>query len=162
MSDHYPPCPPFDEDDDDTWQHGPTRPHSHGFEQEPSRPSEHAIPPYCPNTGNAIYACPACNSVRTAPRHLARRIGGALGAAAGGTSAIAAALSGAELGAAAGTLGGPVGVLCGAIAGAILAGLAGAAAGCAAGAALGERIDHTVLANWRCRDCGHAFSVQAD
>lgn len=136
--------------------------HDNEFARKPPGPFDHAIPPYHPKTGNAIYACPACESLRTGPRHLARRIGGTLGAAAGGTSAMAAALSGAELGATAGTLGGPFGVVCGAIAGAIIAGLAGAAAGCATGAALGERIDLTVLDNWRCRACGLAFSTRAN
>ncbi|MFM0488316.1 hypothetical protein [Paraburkholderia graminis] len=160
MPERHPPYPPFDEDDD-TWMHGPVDPHNHKFVHKQPPPFERAIPPYCPNKGNAIYACPACDSFRTGPRHLARRIGGAFGAAAGGTSAIAAALSGAELGAAAGTLGGPVGVVCGAVAGALLAGLAGAAAGCATGAALGETLDDKVLDNWRCRACGYIFPLGA-
>lgn len=155
MHDHRPlPSP----DDDDKWPHHLQPPDAFATHQ-----SHDTEPPrYRPDTGELIYACPACESFRTEPRHLARRIGGALGAAAGGTSAAAASLSGAELGAAAGALGGPVGVLCGSIAGAIIAGLAGAAAGCATGAGLGETFDNKVLLNWCCRACGHTFSDRPD
>ena len=162
MSDRRPPYLPFDEDDEGEW----LAEQSHLHEREPahtsSRPFGQELPHYRSDTGEVIYACPACESLRTEARHVARRIGGAIGATAGGTSAAAAALSGAELGAAAGTFGGPFGVLCGSIAGAIIAGLAGAAAGCATGAALGETIDRKVLDNWRCRACGYTFSIEQD
>lgn len=160
MSDRRPPYLPFDEDDEDERLREQMR--LHETAQASPRPFGQELPRYRPDTGEVIYACPACESLRTEPRHLARRIGGALGAAAGGTSAAAASLSGAEIGAAAGTLGGPFGVLCGSIAGAIIAGLAGAAAGCATGAALGETVDQKVLLNWCCRACGHTFSNRPD
>jgi len=161
MSDRRPPYLPFNEDDQGEWL--AEQLHLHEREPEQTPPAfDHELPRYRPDTGKVIYACPACESLRTEPRHIARRIGGAVGATAGGMSASAAALSGAELGAAAGTLGGPFGVLCGSIAGAIIAGLAGAAAGCATGAALGETIDRKVLDNWRCRACGHTFSIDPD
>lgn len=158
MPDRRLPYPPFDDDDED--KRLAEQLHLHEREPGQTPPAfDHELPRYRPNTGEVIYACPACGSLRTEARHVARRVGGAIGATAGGTSAAAAALSGAELGAAAGTLGGPFGMLCGSIAGAIIAGLAGAAAGCATGAALGETIDRKVLDNCRCRACGHAFST---
>jgi len=161
MSDRRPPYLPFNEDDEGEWLAGQL--HLHEREPGQTPPAfDHELPRYRPNTGELIHACPACESFRTEPRHIARRIGGAIGATAGGTSAAAAALSGAELGAVAGTLGGPFGVLCGGIAGAIIAGLAGAAAGCATGAALGETIDQKVLDNWCCLACGHTFSIRPD
>lgn len=152
----------FDEDDENELLREQIRLQGDEFEQDSRRPFGHEIPRYRPDTGEIIYACPECESFRTEPRHVARRIGGAIGTAAGGTSAAAAALSGAEMGAAAGSVGGPFGVLCGSIAGAIIAGLAGAAAGCATGAALGETIDQKVLNNWYCRACRHTFSVRLD
>lgn len=162
MPDRRLPYPPFDDDNEDEWLAEHVRPHEREPAQAPPRPFGQELPRHRPDTGDVIYACPACESFRTEPRHIARRIVGAIGTAAGGTSAAAAALSGAELGAAAGTLGGPFGALCGSIAGAIIAGLAGAAAGCATGAALGETIDQKVLDNWRCRACGHTFSIRPD
>ncbi|MDR7007730.1 hypothetical protein [Paraburkholderia strydomiana] len=161
MSDRRPPYLPFNEDDEGEWLAEQLHPH----EREPGQTPpafDHELPRYRPDTGEVIYACPACESLRTEARHVARRIGGAIGATAGGTSAASAALSGAESGAAAGTFGGPFGVLFGSIAGAIIAGLVGAAAGCATGAALGETIDREVLDNWRCRACGHTFSNGPD
>lgn len=162
MPDRRLPYPPFDDDDEDEWLAEQLRLQEREPTQRSSRLFDQELPGYRPDTGDVIYPCPSCKSSRTEPRHIARRIGGAIGATAGGTSAAAAALSGAELGAAAGTLGGPFGVLCGSIAGAIIAGLAGAAAGCATGAALGETIDRKVLDNWRCRACGHNFSIEPD
>ncbi|CAE6969230.1 hypothetical protein R69608_07186 [Paraburkholderia nemoris] len=162
MSDRPLPYPSFDEDDEDEWLREQMCLHGHEHEQESTQPFGHELPRHLPDPDDMMYACPACASPRTEPRHIARRIGGAIGATAGGTSAAAAALAGAELGAAAGTLGGPFGVLCGSIAGAIIAGLAGAAAGCATGAALGETIDRKVLDNWRCRACRHTFSIEPD
>ncbi|MBB3003733.1 hypothetical protein FHX57_006109 [Paraburkholderia tropica] len=162
MPDHRPPYPPNEEDDADEWLREQMRLRIPEFPNGSPRPFDHELPRYRPDAGEMIYGCPACESFRTEPRHIARRIGGAIGATAGGTSAAAAALSGAEIGAAAGTLGGPFGVLCGSIAGAIIAGLAGAAAGCATGAALGETVDQKVLDNWRCRACGHTFSIRPD
>ncbi|WP_219588329.1 hypothetical protein [Ralstonia pickettii] len=155
MHDHRSLLPPNDEGE---WlyHHQPADAFARHQSHDPEPPC------YRPDTGELIYACPVCESFRTEPRHLARRIGGALGAAAGGTSAAAASLSGAEIGAVAGTLGGPFGVLCGSIAGAIIAGLAGAAAGCATGAALGETLDQKVLLNWCCGACGHTFSNRQD
>lgn len=160
MSDCRPPYLLFDEDDEDERLREKMRLH----ETARASPSlfGQELPRYRPGTGEVIYACPACESFRTEPRHIARRIGGSIGATAGGISAVAAALSGAEIGAAAGTLGGPFGVMCGSIAGAVIAGLAGAAAGCATGAALGETVDQKVLDNWRCRACGHTFSIRPD
>lgn len=160
MPDRQRPRQPFDKDDEDEWRREQMR--LQESEYGSPRSFGHEVPRQRPDTSEVIYACPACESFRTEPRHIARRIGGAIGATAGGTSAVAAALSGAEIGAAAGTLGGPVGVLCGSIAGAIIAGLAGAAAGCATGAALGETLDQKVLDNWRCRACGHTFSIRPD
>jgi len=143
--------PPFGSfDEDEEWRHPQHSPY--GDE----------LPRIRPGSQDVVYPCPHCQSLRTEPRNLARRIGGAVGAAAGATCAAATALAGAEIGAAAGTLGGPFGVLCGSIAGAIIAGLAGAAAGCATGAALGESLDHKVLNNWRCSACGHAFCTRPD
>lgn len=162
MPERRPPFLPFHDGDDDKWRHEPTHRQDHEFARESHHPFGHEHPRYRPDIGEVILPCPDCESFRTESRHVARRVGAAIGAAAGGTSAAAAALSGAELGAAAGTLGGPFGVLCGSIAGAIIAGLAGAAAGCATGAALGETIDHKVLNNWRCRACGHTFSIRPD
>lgn len=162
MSDRRPPCLPIDDDDDDEQLREQMRLHDQEFAHASSRSFGHGPPRYRLNTGEVIHPCPACESLRTEPRHIARRIGGAIGAAAGGTSAAAAALCGAELGAVAGALGGPFGVLCGGIAGAIIAGLAGAAAGCATGAALGESLDQEVLRNWYCSACGRAFSIRSD
>ncbi|WGS51115.1 hypothetical protein LFL96_06325 [Paraburkholderia sp. D15] len=164
MPDRRLPYPPFDDDDEDEdeWLAEQLYLHEREPEQSPHRPFGQERPRYLPRADDMIYACPACESLRTEPRHVARRIGGAIGAAAGATSAAAAALSGAEVGAAAGTFGGPFGALCGSIAGAIIAGLAGAAAGCATGAALGETIDRKVLANRCCRACGHLFSTCPD
>lgn len=162
MHEHRPPHLPFGKDGEPGCLQEPARRHAHDFDPDSHRPFDHEPPRYRPDTGEVIYACPACESFRTEARHIARRIGAAIGAAAGGTSAAAAAFSGAELGATAGTLGGPLGVLCGGIAGAIIAGLAGAAAGCATGAALGESLDSEVLDNWRCRACGHLFSIRPD
>jgi hypothetical protein len=162
MRDRRSPHRPHGEDDEDEWLREQTPLRSPEFPDGPPRPFGHELPRYRQDTGEMIYVCPACESFRTEPRHIARRIGGAIGATAGGTSAAVAALSGAEIGAAAGTLGGPFGVLCGSIAGAIIAALAGAAAGCATGAALGETIDQKVLDNWCCRVCGHSFSIRPD
>jgi hypothetical protein len=162
MSDRRLPDPPFEDDDGDEWLAEQLSLREREPAHTSSRPFGQELPRYRPDTGEVIYACPACESLRTEARHVARRIGGAIGATAGGTGAAAAALSGAEIGAAAGTLGGPFGVMCGGIAGAIIAGLAGAAAGCATGAALGETIDRKVLDNWRCRACGHTFSIGPD
>jgi len=162
MPDRLLPFPSFADDEEDQWPTDYVRLSDEESERDTPRPFGSELPRYRPDTGEMIYACPACESFRTEPRHLGRRIGGAVGATAGGTSAAVAALSGAEIGAAAGTLGGPFGVLCGSIAGAIIAGLAGAAAGCATGAALGETVDRKVLHNWRCRACGHTFSVGPD
>lgn len=148
---------PFEEDDE--W-HRPSQPNPR--ERHDDSPYDDELPRYRPDTGAVIYPCPACESLRTEPRHIARRIGGAIGAAAGGTGAVAAALSGAEIGAAVGTLGGPFGALCGAIAGAMIAGLAGATAGCATGAALGETLDQKVLGNWHCHGCGHTFTIRSN
>lgn len=137
--------------------------HPFNEEEEPwsaaSPPSDtHESPHYRPGAG-LVYPCPHCQSLRTEPRHLARRVGGAVGAAAGVTSAVAIALSGAEAGATAGLIGGPFGAACGGIAGAILAGLVAGAAGCASGAACGEAIDQKVLDNWRCLACGRTYSA---
>ncbi|WP_082754590.1 hypothetical protein [Burkholderia savannae] len=162
MPDRHLPYPPFDDDNEDESLREHMRLRGHEPSQESSRPFGQELPRYRPDTGDVIYACPTCESFRTEPRHIARRIGGAIGATAGGTSAAAAALSGAEIGATVGALGGPFGVLCSSIAAAIIAGLAGAAAGCATGAALGETVDQKVLDNWRCRACGHIFSVRLD
>lgn len=162
MPDRHLPYPSFDDDDEDEWLAEHVRMHSHEPSQAPPRPFGHEPPRHRPDSSNVIYACPACESFRMQPRHIARRVGGAIGTAAGGASAAAAALSGAEIGATVGTLGGPFGVLCGSVAGAIIAGLAGAAAGCATGAALGETIDRKVLDNWRCCACGHTFSIGPD
>jgi hypothetical protein len=162
MSDRHPPYLPFNEDDEEQWLHEQMSRQGREPAQTPPWPFDQELPRHRTDTGDVIYTCPACESLRTEPRHVARRIGGAIGATAGGTSAAATALSGAELGAAAGTLGGPIGVLCGSIAGAIIASLAGAAAGCATGAALGETLDRKVLDNWRCRACGHTFSIAPD
>lgn len=161
MHDRRLPHPPFDDDDEDEWLCEHMHLYDREFASASPRPGDHEAR-YRPDTTELIYACPACESFRTQPRHIARRIGGAIGAAAGGTSAAAAALSGAEIGAVVGAPGGPFGVLCGSIAGAIIAALAGAAAGCATGAALGETLDSKVLDNWRCRACGHTFSSRPD
>jgi hypothetical protein len=161
MHDRRPPLRPFDDDDEDEWLREQMHLNDHAFTSASPRPGDHEARNR-PDTTELIYACPACESFRTQPRHIARRIGGAIGAAAGGTSATAAALSGAEIGVAIGAPGGPFGALCGGVAGAIIAGLAGAAAGCATGAALGETLDSKVLDNWRCRACGHTFSIRPD
>lgn len=147
--------------EEEEWLQHCRRPHESG-EPPDDRHLGDELPRFHSGTRGAIYPCPACHSLLTERRHRARRIGGAIGAAAGATSAAAAALSGAEIGAVAGSLGGPFGALCGAIAGAMIAGLAGAAAGCATGAALGESLDQKVLDNWRCRACGHTFSIRPD
>ncbi|RDU98170.1 hypothetical protein DWV00_12590 [Trinickia dinghuensis] len=114
------------------------------------------------DANDTVPPCPACDSPRTAQRHIARRIFGAMGAAAGASGAIAAALSGAEVGAAVGIIAGPLGAACGGFAGAILAGLVAGAAGCATGAAFGEALDVKVLNNWRCLACGCTFTVRPD
>jgi hypothetical protein len=158
MHDHGPFEP---SDDDEEWLQHCRRAHD-PHEPPDDRHLGDELPRYHSGTHGVIYPCPACQSLLTEPRHRARRIGGAIGAAAGATGAAAAALSGAEIGATVGTPGGPFGVLCGAIAGAVIAGLAGAAAGCATGAALGESLDQKVLDNWRCRACGHTFSIRPD
>ncbi|WP_284897999.1 hypothetical protein [Burkholderia sp. lyk4-R2A-23] len=142
MHDHR----PFD-DDEESWSTGPSR--------SDAAESTH----YRPGSG-PIYPCPQCQSLRTEPRHVARRIGGTVGAAAGATGAVAIALSGAEAGATAGLIAGPIGSACGGVAGAILAGLIAGAAGCATGAAFGEAVDQKILDNWRCLACGRTFSVQ--
>ncbi|CAD6557047.1 hypothetical protein LMG28140_06050 [Paraburkholderia metrosideri] len=147
--------------DDEEWLQHCRRAHDPREPPDDRHPGDE-LPRYHSGTSSVIYPCPACQSLQTEPRHRARRIGGAIGAAAGATSTAAAALSGAEIGATVGTPGGPFGVLCGAIAGAVIAGLAGAAAGCATGAALGETLDQKVLDNWRCRACGHTFSIRPD
>ncbi|WP_431821316.1 hypothetical protein [Burkholderia sp. F1] len=135
------------DDDEESWSPRPSR----------SDTAESAQ--YRPGSG-LIYPCPQCQSHRTEPRHVARRIGGTVGAAAGATGAVAIALSGAEAGATAGLIAGPIGSACGGVAGAILAGLIAGAAGCATGAAFGEAVDQKILDNWRCRACGRTFSVQ--
>lgn len=162
MSERRSPYPSFDDDNEDEWLAEQMHMHDREPAQASPPPFGQELPRRRPGTDDVMYACPACESFRTEPRHVARRIVGAIGTAAGATSAAAAALSGAEFGAATGTLGGPLGVLCGSIAGAIIAGLAGAAAGCATGAALGETIDRKLLDNWRCRVCGHTFSIGLD
>lgn len=124
-----------------------------------SRPNANESTHYRPGIGPAV-PCPRCQSLRTEPRHVVRRIGGAIGAAAGATSAVAFALSGAEAGATAGLVAGPIGSACGSVAGAILAGLIAGAAGCATGATFGDAVDQKILDNWRCLACGRAFSVQ--
>lgn len=138
-------------------------PHPFDDEAEPwsahSSQSDTAGATHCRPGAGPIYPCPYCQSLRTEPRHTARRIGGAIGAAAGATSAIAITLSGAEVGATAGLIGGPFGAACGGIAGAVLAGLVAGAAGCATGAACGEALDQKVLDNWRCLACCRTFSV---
>ncbi len=145
MHDHR----PFESfDEDETRQSHTYRPDANEFFR-PHPGATRALPP-----------CPQCQSLRTEPRHVARRIGGAVGAAAGVTSGMAVILSGAEAGAVAGLIGGPIGVACGGIAGAILAGLVAGAAGCATGAACGQAIDHMVLDNWRCLACGRTFTSQ--
>ncbi|SUA78202.1 complement resistance protein TraT [Pandoraea pnomenusa] len=105
-----------------------------------------------------VPSCPKCQSDRVDARNRARKMGGAIGTVAGTTSGVAFALSGAETGAAVGVLAGPAGAVCGAIAGAVIAGLIGGAAGCATGSMFGEVVDSTVLDNFRCHACGHAFS----
>ncbi|WP_260449922.1 hypothetical protein [Burkholderia contaminans] len=148
-----PPFLPFDDDE------GACLP-------EPLPPQAGAPPRFGGDTASRAEdgrnSCPKCQSVRTEPRHVARRIGGAVGAAAGATSAIALTLSGVETGAAIGVLAGPVGAICGSVAGAILAGLVAGAAGCATGAAFGEALDQKVLHNWRCLACGCSFTVSTD
>jgi hypothetical protein len=153
-----PPFASFDseDEDDNAWQRG-----LRGL-PPPQQPDDVSEPPrYRPDTGDADYPCPKCQSFRTEQRHIARRICGAVGAAAGATSAVAAALAGAETGAAIGVLAGPLGAACGSIAGAILSGLVAGAAGCATGAALGEAIDLKVLDGWRCLACGRTFTARS-
>lgn len=145
-----PPFLPFD-DDEDAWL--PERPDPETGEPPHFRADAASQPEH------GRHACARCQSMRTAPRHVARRIGGTVGAAAGATSAIALALSGAETGAAIGVLAGPAGAVCGAIAGAVIAGLIGGAAGCATGSVFGEIVDDKVLNNCRCLACGHTFSL---
>lgn len=135
-------------------------------EQDDDEPFERSfVPPYArPNHtqgsahSNSIPSCPKCQSDCVEPRHRARKTGGAIGAVAGAASGAAFALSGAEAGTAVGVLAGPPGAVCGAIAGAVIAGLIGGAAGCATGSMFGEVVDSTVLDNFRCHACGHAFS----
>lgn len=112
------------------------------------------------DTGQPVYPCPACQSLHTEPRHVARRIGGAIGTVAGASGAFAGALAGAESGTVFGAIiAGPPGAVIGSLAGAILAALAGAAAGGGAGIAIGEMVDANILHNYRCRACGHVFSL---
>lgn len=147
-----PPLLPFD-DDDDAWL--PEHPRQ-GSDNPPRFDHD------CAPQADGVQPCPQCQSTQTAPRHMARRIGGAVGAAAGATSAIALALAGAETGAAIGVPAGPIGAVCGSVAGAILAGLIAGATGCATGAAFGEALDQKVLNNWRCIACGRTFTILAD
>ncbi|WP_244321818.1 hypothetical protein [Burkholderia reimsis] len=146
----------FDDDNDDQWNESPYGQRgSYSRQPHAGATSQH----FETGSRDVRFPCPACQSPRIEPRHVARRIGGAVGAAAGATSAIGIALSGAEAGAAAGLLAGPIGSACGGIAGAILAGLVAGAAGCATGAACGEAIDQKVLNNWRCLACGRTFTL---
>lgn len=140
-----PPFGPFN-GDEESWSTDPPQPDA-------------SEPTHCRPGSGPVYPCPQCQSLRTEPRHVARRIGGAVGAAAGATSAIAVALSGAEAGATVGLVAGPLGAACGSIAGAVMAGLLAGTAGCATGAACGELIDQKVLDNWRCLACGHTFAA---
>jgi len=94
--------------------------------------------------------CPRCSSSQVDTNDFARKLGGAAGTAAGAAIGYASASTGAELGAAVGLLtGGPAGVLIGA--------LIGGSMGCLTGVKLGEIVDHNVLNNCRCLQCGYAF-----
>ncbi|MGG1946840.1 hypothetical protein AB1286_18825 [Trinickia sp. NRRL B-1857] len=143
---------------------------------EPSERGEHddipeprftISPSGSPTTGRTAVSdvglsCPRCHSSRIDTLNIARKAGTTIGSVAGATSGMAMALSGAEAGAVVGAVGGPIGSIFGGLAGAVIAGLVGSAAGCAAGSMVGGAIDENVLDNYRCRTCGHVFSVQQD
>ena len=102
-------------------------------------------------------SCPHCHSSDTAPKYIARRVGGALGAMAGAAS---------------GTFSGGLGASCTSeadnnsslqvlqtVAGALIGALVGGTSGCQIGASLGQALDDTVLQRWSCHSCGFSFGI---
>jgi hypothetical protein len=98
--------------------------------------------------------CPKCRSVHIESRNMARRLGGAIGAIAGTAGGVILALKTESMSFSKV----PVITLLGAAAGVVIEGIVAGATGGVAGSKLGEAIDHNVLHNQHCRDCGHTFS----
>ncbi|MDR0779258.1 MAG: hypothetical protein LBF16_00975 [Pseudomonadales bacterium] len=89
-------------------------------------------------------SCPNCQSTNITARNYARKVAGVIGA----TGSAAALLGSAILpgGSSVAFLGRSAKVLLGIL------------AGCATGVAVGKVIDDNMLANLKCRACGHTFS----
>lgn len=103
-------------------------------------------------------SCPVCHSSDTAPRYIARRVGGALGAMAGAaTGAISGGLGSAFASEADNSNGWQVVQT---VAGALIGALVSGTSGCHIGASLGQALDDTVLHRWSCHTCGFSFGIQ--
>lgn len=110
--------------------------------------------------GTAKPVCPHCGATHSERKDYAKHAGGTVGLVAGGVAGITGAASGAEIGGLLGLSAGPVGFVVGSMTGALIGCLVGASAGCVAGAKLGEVIDHRVLRNHLCLECGCVFSAE--
>lgn len=101
-------------------------------------------------------SCPLCHSPDTAPRYIARRVGGALGAMAGATSG---AISGGLGGAFASDADSSGWQVAQTVAGALIGALVSCTSGCHIGASLGQALDDTVFQRWSCHSCGFSFGI---
>ena len=106
--------------------------------------------------------CPNCGSKRVHAKRHGRKFCGITGTAIGTMGGVAAATRGARVGASMGFYLGPTGSTVGGITGALIGGVSGAMAGGSAGAALGDMVDETMLDNFECLACRHAFSVERE
>ncbi|GAB6070857.1 hypothetical protein JCM30760_19540 [Thiomicrorhabdus hydrogeniphila] len=102
--------------------------------------------------------CPACQSQQVITKNLGKKSGGLIGLVGGATVGFISAANGARTGATLTVFTGPIGLTMGTIGGAILGGLIGASSGGVTGAKLGEKLDQSVLDNYRCTNCNHSFS----
>jgi hypothetical protein len=117
------------------------------------------ISPYPEEKSPMSLQCPKCSSFQIGDRNHARKVAGTIGTVAGCVGGVTAVVHGAELGAIIGMALGPVGAALGGTVGALIGGfVVGGIAGGAAGAALGEVVDHTILDNEECLECGYTFS----
>ncbi len=102
--------------------------------------------------------CPKCLSERIGRNNYGKKVAGVIGASAGVYGGYASAIAGARTGAAVGAIAGPAT----GIGGAVIGGLLGGVTGVSAGVILGDVLDELVLDNYRCLECGHSFSIDAD
>lgn len=107
---------------------------------------------------SATNTCPLCRSSQITSRDWARKVAGVIGCAAGAAGGFYGRLPSTQLSLSTGLAFSPSASTLSGVAGAVLSALTGTAIGCEVGTAVGKQIDHSMLNNFECLDCRHAFS----